>query len=240
MKVFIAAFSLLFSVAANAVTIYDAPGHALPDEMSPDGLPEVIPCATRQYSEGYKVGGVAYECIWLSGVRELRQWDYQQNREVRFYNQQAGKCQSGRCFAGGVQVGGIPQDVPYIKVSRWYYVWLSSDGKVVAHLTNTGPAYDDDEVTYAEAAQTLHQFYLDSGLTDEEIKHELDLRVDGGYASVVKADSLVEAEANSADANGTCLDDWIAAFRNEAGEDAMIVGEQLDEWKDWCSEGKRP
>jgi len=37
-----------------------------------------------------------------------------------------------------------------------------------------------------------------------------------------------------------CVDAWINAFREEMGEDSIIVGEQLDEWKDWCSEGKQP
>lgn len=37
-----------------------------------------------------------------------------------------------------------------------------------------------------------------------------------------------------------CVDAWISAFREEMGEDAMIVGEQLNEWKDWCNEGKQP
>lgn len=238
MKALIATFSLLFSVAAHSITIYDAPGHALPDEMSPDGLPEVIPCATRKAMVGYREAGVGYECIWLSSSRMLSYWDQQQNKEVRFYNQQNGKCHGGRCFAGGQQVGGIPMDSEGISISIWYYMWLSSDSKVVAYLKGHGPAYGGEEVTYVEAAQTLHQFYLDSGLTDEEIKHELDLRVDGGYASVAKDDSPVDA--NPAAANGMCLDDWIAAFRKEAGEDAMIGSEQLDEWKDWCSEGKRP
>lgn len=195
MKKIIVFITLLFSVSANAITYYNAPGHALPDEMSPTGLPEVIPCATRKTFEGK----VAYECIWLSTSRELRQWDYQQNKEVRFYNQQDGKCQNGRCFAGGVQVGGIPQDVSYIRVSRWYYIWLSRDGKVVAHLTKTGPAYDGDEVTYVAAAETLQQFYIDSGLNDAEIVHELDLRVDGGYASVVKTDSPAQKITISGD-----------------------------------------
>jgi len=234
MKVFIAAFSLLFSFSVNALTYYDGPGHAFPDEMSPNGLPEVIPCAMGKTIQG----DIGYKCTWLDGSRYLTYWDSQQNKEVRISNHRIGNCHGGRCFAGGVQVGGIPQDTAYAIVSLWYYMWLSTDGKVVAYLTKTGPAYDGDEVTYAEAAQTLYQFYLNSGLTDEEIKHELDLRVDGGYASVAKNDSPVDT--NSAAANGTCLDDWIAAFRKDAGEDAMIGSEQLDEWKDWCSEGKRP
>lgn len=32
----------------------------------------------------------------------------------------------------------------------------------------------------------------------------------------------------------SCVDAWIAAFRKEAGEEALIVNEQLNEWNDWC------
>lgn len=48
--------------------------------------------------------------------------------------------------------------------------------------------------------------------------------------------------ANSTQASSSegCLDAWIAAYRKEIGDEAMIVSEQIDEWKDWCSEGRLP
>lgn len=170
--------SLMFSISANALTYYDAPGHAFPDEMSPIGLPQAIPCASRQTTSG----DTGYECIWLSSTRVISEWLPEEQREVRYYNQQTGNCKRGTCIAGGIQVGGIPQDTSYMKISIWYYVWPSTDGKVVAYLTKTGPAYGGKDVSYTEAAKILHQFYLDSGMTDAEIAHEMERRVDGGLA----------------------------------------------------------
>lgn len=37
-----------------------------------------------------------------------------------------------------------------------------------------------------------------------------------------------------------CVDSWTAAYRKEVGQDAWIKADQLDEWKNWCKEGKIP
>lgn len=37
-----------------------------------------------------------------------------------------------------------------------------------------------------------------------------------------------------------CASKWIDAFHKENGEDAMITGDQLDEWDQWCAKGKLP
>jgi hypothetical protein len=53
---------------------------------------------------------------------------------------------------------------------------------------------------------------------------------------------LVKAAPSPANATSTsqCVDIWTAAFRKEAGPDAMISVPQLDEWEQWCVEGKKP
>ena len=51
--------------------------------------------------------------------------------------------------------------------------------------------------------------------------------------------SLGPSQTNSA-ASGNCLDAWIGAFRREVSETAPIHSEQLNEWKDWCADGKYP
>lgn len=75
-----------------------------------------------------------------------------------------------------------------------------------------------------------------------------------GYSSVsrdqylaYKTEQTFSPDNNQVKASNTqtpstenCVTSWISAFRAEMGEDAMIVGEQLDEWKGWCSEGKQP
>lgn len=37
-----------------------------------------------------------------------------------------------------------------------------------------------------------------------------------------------------------CSSKWIDAFHKENGEDAMITGDQLDEWDQWCAKGRLP
>lgn len=56
---------------------------------------------------------------------------------------------------------------------------------------------------------------------------------------------LVTASQDNAQASNSspieeCQALWISAFRAEIGEDAMINSEQLNEWREWCSEGKQP
>ena len=37
-----------------------------------------------------------------------------------------------------------------------------------------------------------------------------------------------------------CLDAWIAAYRQEEGDEITIIHDQIAEWQEWCSEGKLP
>ncbi|ALU49750.1 TPA: hypothetical protein ACHSDM_004718 [Pseudomonas aeruginosa] len=37
-----------------------------------------------------------------------------------------------------------------------------------------------------------------------------------------------------------CLDDWIAAYRQEEGDEVAIIHDQITEWQQWCSEGRLP
>lgn len=36
-----------------------------------------------------------------------------------------------------------------------------------------------------------------------------------------------------------CVNDWMAAHRKVVGDDAVIAADQLEEWRTWCTEGKR-
>lgn len=38
----------------------------------------------------------------------------------------------------------------------------------------------------------------------------------------------------------SCVDAWTNAYHKEQGEDALISTAQLDEWAQWCAQGKRP
>lgn len=58
-------------------------------------------------------------------------------------------------------------------------------------------------------------------------------------ALAARLKALGPVEANKP-ASENCLDAWITAFRKEAGAEAPVVSEQLDEWSDWCASGKYP
>ncbi|HHN0024738.1 TPA: hypothetical protein ACRLYD_000037 [Pseudomonas aeruginosa] len=46
------------------------------------------------------------------------------------------------------------------------------------------------------------------------------------------APSAMDAEA--------CLDAWIAAYRQDEGDEVAIIHDQITEWQQWCSEGRLP
>lgn len=37
-----------------------------------------------------------------------------------------------------------------------------------------------------------------------------------------------------------CVDKWAKAYRREAGKEALIRSDMLDEWEQWCKRGKQP
>jgi len=55
--------------------------------------------------------------------------------------------------------------------------------------------------------------------------------------TAVNQDNTLAPNSNSIE---ECQALWISAYQAEIGEDAMINSEQLDEWRGWCSEGKKP
>jgi len=59
-------------------------------------------------------------------------------------------------------------------------------------------------------------------------------------ASAALTPSAINAKSSSIATSDNCLEAWISAFREEVGEDALIVSEQLSEWESWCSEGRLP
>lgn len=81
---------------------------------------------------------------------------------------------------------------------------------------------------------------LDVDASYEKYKHVTKSEYDTYGVLASDKTNALKAENLSTTTSDSCVDNWISAFRAEMGEDAMIVGEQLDEWKDWCSEGKQP
>ena len=59
----------------------------------------------------------------------------------------------------------------------------------------------------------------------------------GGVAAPAKASDSVRSADSEVD---QCVDDWGKAYRKEAGEEALIINDQLDEWENWCKDGRQP
>lgn len=36
----------------------------------------------------------------------------------------------------------------------------------------------------------------------------------------------------------TCVEQWTDAYRKEKGQDTVVTQDQLDEWAQWCTQGK--
>ncbi|HGM7185620.1 TPA: hypothetical protein ACXJNS_002335 [Pseudomonas aeruginosa] len=58
--------------------------------------------------------------------------------------------------------------------------------------------------------------------------------------SLPREPGIAAAQPSVASNSESCVDEWITAYRNEAGEDVLVTSEQLGEWDDWCKAGKTP
>jgi len=55
------------------------------------------------------------------------------------------------------------------------------------------------------------------------------------------APAKVSTSPSSADSDvDQCVDGWGKAYRKDAGEEALIINDQLEEWESWCKQGRRP
>lgn len=167
---------LLLALCANAhasVDFYDGNGVSFPDEVSPHGLPEVIPCITKKAYTGQDM----LVCTWLANARYIKVWDDKRQKDLMYNNQVGGMCRRGTCRVEGVNVGQWQQDVPFL-ISRWYNIGVSTDGKPVAYRVDASRP-----VPYHEAGQLLLQFYMDAGIPDDQLVSTFDKRYEGGYAA---------------------------------------------------------
>jgi hypothetical protein len=62
--------------------------------------------------------------------------------------------------------------------------------------------------------------------------------VEGVCTEVKQAQSSQDAPSTAP--AGACVSAWIAVHRNHVGPDAAISAGQIQEWQDWCKEGRRP
>ncbi|PTQ70315.1 hypothetical protein [Pseudomonas sp. GV071] len=236
----LALFSLHVQAAVLGNDSYAASGAQFPDESSPEGLPEAIPCLEIPIS--YATSELMLHCMWFHHGRTLTEWSQAQNREIRYPNSIEGTCANGKCLVQGRQFGGYPERRKF-KLSLWYYIGVSSDGKPVAYLKDHGPSFGESAVSYFQAGEKLWKFYETYGVFPQKQELLFGQLYKGGMEQFNRDRGTVahssKATAKSADPE-QCLNAWITAYHDDVGEDAIIVGEQLDEWKGWCGEGKLP
>lgn len=63
-------------------------------------------------------------------------------------------------------------------------------------------------------------------------------QADGRFVPLESAQPT--ATTSAANNQKSCFDQWVDAYHQELGEDAMVSHDQMTEWEEWCSEGKRP
>jgi len=167
---------LLLAFCANSyasVDYYDGNGVFFPDEVSPHGLPEAIPCVTKTAYTGQAM----LVCTWLANARYVNIWDAQRQQDVRYTNQISGMCQRGTCRVQNGVVGAWKQNTPFL-ISMWYKIGTSTDGKPVAYRIDV-----ERQVSYAGAGSLLWRFYQDAGIPDNELVSTFDKRYQGGWAA---------------------------------------------------------
>lgn len=167
---------LLLAFCANAtasIDSYEGNGLSFPDEKSPAGLPEAIPCTMKKIYTGQTI----LNCTWLANARAIPIWDANRRVDINYNNQVSGMCQRGKCRVSGVIVGQYPGDVPFL-LSLWYQIGMSTDGKPVAYHRDS-----TRQVSYVEAGSLLWQFYLDSGIPDDQLVSTFDKRYEGGWSA---------------------------------------------------------
>lgn len=174
MKRILGILLLAFCASAHAsIDGYDGNGLSFPDEKSPAGLPEAIPCTLKKAYTGQTI----LNCTWLANARAIPIWDANRRMDINYNNQVSGMCQRGKCRVNGVIVGQYNGDIPFL-LSLWYQIGVSTDGKPVAYHRDATRG-----VSYAEAGSILWQFYQDAGIPDNELVSTFDKRYEGGWAA---------------------------------------------------------
>lgn len=130
----------------------------------------------------------------------------------------------GKLVPEGLVFNYDPQTGKLIGEEFW------SNGVQIKHTSIYG-AHDDEEFSYN---------ILDTAAPYERYKKVPKAEYMAYGALNATPASSINADPSSVVTKDNCLDAWIAAYRKEVGDEAMIVSGQIDEWNQWCDEGKRP
>ncbi|MDD0996643.1 hypothetical protein M5G20_12255 [Pseudomonas sp. TNT2022 ID1044] len=168
---------LITSMTANA---YQGLGLYFPSEQTMEGLPQAIPCGVKEFINGMDKN-YSLQCVWYYQPRDVKIWDEKRQQDVIYSNQFSGRCIKENCRDGGGNiVGHWSADIPY-RLSLWYYIDQSTDGKPVAYRLDSGPAKGQDRLSYVEAGKLLHSFYEEAGAPESTIQNLFGEYYVGGY-----------------------------------------------------------
>ncbi|MCY1392078.1 hypothetical protein D9M71_69390 [compost metagenome] len=143
-------------------------------------------------------------------------------------------------------------------VSGWLRQYSKVDGRLIQEIKLIRAPNDEGKGFYDEYPGTLvpdglikkYNALLDTTTGEElwingvKVDHHSQPQESQESSTHIREEDtpreLYLADSTQAFSSEGCLDAWITAYRKEMGDEAMIVSEQIDEWEDWCSEGKLP
>ena len=72
--------SIVFSLYGQVAMAIGYQHGSFPDELSPQGLPEAIPCSFQRKTHLTNEGTL--NCVWLMSSRNITEWSAQQGRNL--------------------------------------------------------------------------------------------------------------------------------------------------------------
>lgn len=185
-KLILSALLAMMSMSVYAFDGYSSNGVIFPDETSVNGLPYAIPCTEDDYTG-------AMSCVWLQWPRHVTIYNKARSEDTVYVNQFEGRCINGVCRIPQGQVGTWNKDIEF-RLSIWYYIATSTDGKPVAYRLDGGPQNKGLEVSYVEAGRMLLEFYKNAGVPEKLIANTFSPRYEGGYRQYLKDFEAYHAE----------------------------------------------
>jgi antitoxin component YwqK of YwqJK toxin-antitoxin module len=209
---------------------FDLSPNPLAEGSFEDGVPD-----GKQTVYDAKTGSKIAIVHWASGV---------QDGTEEIYNRSSGEVTKKLSYKNGKIDGD--------------YVEYSASGKIKLHtaeLTNgvkngnealyypdTGKRKEYSEWKDGNLNGTVRRWDENGNETQEmEFKNGLQVQKDKDQLVQALADSIsTPASMAASNANlDSCVQAWTVAYRKEQGVDAMVASDQLDEWKQWCQQGKQ-
>lgn len=117
---------------------------------------------------------------------------------------------------------------------------LVPEGRVLMHNAQTGELIGEEIWSNGEKIKYKSTYGANGG--EESSHYILDTTASyEKYKQVPISEYMIYgATLPNSELTDHCLGEWIAAYRKEVGNEAVIMNAQMNEWNDWCSEGRFP